>query len=104
MKHTNEYVREQIRKKAFDDYDMSQVQITVTKFIKLDDVLALLGAQEKELREAYKNPIKLTGEALVIPREKATREELQYSSGWKQGTSKAIREFLGGGAEKEAHP
>jgi len=84
MKHTNEYVREQIRKKAFDDYDMSQVQIKVTKVIKLDDVLALLGAQEKELRERFDELVKNQKGVCVY--------------------GEVIQEFLGGGAEKEAHP
>ena len=50
---------------------------------------------KSELREAYKQPEKLTGKALLIPKNKATKGELQYASGWRQATFRAIKEILG---------
>jgi hypothetical protein len=50
---------------------------------------------EKELREAYQHPEKLTGKGLLISKHKASREDLQYAEGWRQATFRAIKEVLG---------
>jgi hypothetical protein len=50
---------------------------------------------EKELREAYQHPEKLTGKGLLISKNKASQKDLQYGEGWRQGTFRAIREVLG---------